>query len=129
MLIVVVASGIGVLVALTVGPRIGVLLFGAKFTLSGLSLAALTAGCCLVVLALTLAQALIALRHYAWMALGWVVAVGIFVVVMTLPIDDLFTRSEIAFLTGSIVAVGWMLFAISRASKALIRSGTPLRST
>ena len=128
-LIVVVASGIGVLVALTVGPRIGVLLFGAKFTLSGLSLAALTAGCCLVVLALTLAQALIALRHYAWMALGWVVAVGIFVVVMTLPIDDLFTRSEIAFLTGSIVAVGWMLFAISRASKALIRSGTPLRST
>lgn len=104
-------SVIGVLIALVVGPMIGQVLFGEKFTLSGPALAALTAGCCLVVLALTIAQALIALRHYTLSALAWVAGVASFMVVMVVLESDVFTRAEVAFLTGGVVAVVWMSVA------------------
>ena len=99
---------LGVIIALIAGPAIGGALFGTKFTLSGASLAALTAGCCLVVIALTMAQALIALRRYAITAFAWVAAVGVFVVVMVASSLDVFTRAEVAFVVGGVVAVVWM---------------------
>ena len=102
------ASVLGVIIALIAGPAIGGALFGTKFTLSGASLAALTAGCCLVVIALTMAQALIALRRYAITAFAWVAAVGVFVVVMVASSLDVFTRAEVAFVVGGVVAVVWM---------------------
>ena len=101
-------SVIGVAVALVAGPKIGQVLFGAKFTLSGPALAALTAGCCLVVIALTLAQALIALRRYTITAFAWVAGVAAFVAVMVFMSSDVFTRAEVAFVAGGVVAVGWM---------------------
>jgi O-antigen/teichoic acid export membrane protein len=102
------ASVIGVTAALVFGPAIGRALFGAKFTLSGPGLAALTAGCCLVVIALTLAQALIALRRYAITAFAWVAAVFAYALVMVLFSSDVFTRSEVAFVVGGAVAAAWM---------------------
>ena len=102
------ASVLGVIIALIAGPAIGGALFGTKFTLSGASLAALTAGCCLVVIALTMAQALIALRRYAITAFAWVAAVGVFIVVMVASSLDVFTRAEVAFVVGGVVAVVWM---------------------
>lgn len=113
------ASVFGVLVALTVGPHIGRALFGVKFTLSGPSLAALTAGVCLVVIALTLAQAMIALRRYAVTALAWVAGAVVFIVVMAVLSSDVFTRAEIAFVVGSTVAVIWMAMAARRALSRL----------
>ena len=109
-LVIVVAglSGVGILIALVAGPMIGRILFGEKFTLSGPALAALTAGCCLVVLALTLAQALIALRHYTVSALAWVAGVAAFLLVMVMSDSDVFARAEAAFLIGGIVSVAWM---------------------
>lgn len=118
------ASVVGVLIALTAGPLIGRALFGAKFTLSGPSLAALTAGVCLVVIALTLAQAMIALRRYAVTAFAWVAGVFVFVGGMATGVSDVFTRSEVAFVVGSAVAAAWMAVAL-RAALSLQRQGGP----
>lgn len=113
--IVTVASIVGVVVALTLGPLIGRLLFGTKFTLSGPALAALTAGVCLVVIALTLAQAMIALQRYAVTAFAWVAGVTAFVVWMSLGISDVFTRAEVGFVVGGCIVVAWMALAVRSA--------------
>lgn len=118
-LLVAAASGVGVLIALTVGPAIGRMLFGDKFTISGISLAALTAGVCLVVITLTLAQAMIALRRYAITAFAWVAGVAAFVAWMATGTSDVFTRAEIGFVAGGVVATGWMLMAAWRALAAM----------
>jgi O-antigen/teichoic acid export membrane protein len=109
--IVVVMSIAGVVLAAFVGPSIGRVLFGEKFTISGAGLAALTAGCCLVVIALTLAQALIALQRYALTAIAWLAGVAAFVVLMVVLDVDVFTRAEIAFVVGGGIAVVWMSVA------------------
>ena len=102
------ASVAGVLIALVAGPFIGSALFGEKFTLSGPALAALTAGVCLVVISLTAAQAMIALRRYAVTAFAWVAGVLVFVSWMSVGAGDLFLRAEIAFVAGGLVAAAWM---------------------
>jgi amino acid permease len=99
-------------------------MFGAKFTLSGAALAALTAGVCLVVIALTLAQALIALRRYTLTALAWVAGVAAFIIVMAFLSVDVFTRAEVAFVVGGSVAVIWMGIV---ARSALSSLGQPER--
>lgn len=114
--VVTVASLIGVAIALVAGPAIGRLLFGANFTISGIGLAALTAGCCLMVIALTLSQALIALRRYAVTAFAWVVSLAIFVVTMSVLEMDVFTRAEIGFVGSALVAVIWMAAATWRST-------------
>jgi O-antigen/teichoic acid export membrane protein len=112
------ASVVGVLVALTAGPAIGRVLFGENFTLTGLSLATLTAGVCLMVTALTLAQALIALRRYAVTALAWVAAVAVFLAIMLLVDVDIFVKAELAFVAGAVVALAWMGAVAYRATSA-----------
>ena len=120
--IVAVASVVGVLIALTAGPMLGKLLFGANFTLSGISLAALTAGCCLMVIALTLAQSLIALQRYAVTAFAWVVAVGVFIVIMIAVDGDVFTRAEIAFLISTLVVALLMCLIAWKALQGLLQN-------
>jgi O-antigen/teichoic acid export membrane protein len=114
-LLVSVTSTIGVLVALFAGPALGRALFGAKFTLSGSSLGALTAGVCLVVVALTLAQAMIALQRYAITAFAWVFGVAVFVVIMGAGFSDIFTRAEVAFVVGAAASAIWMWIALRSA--------------
>ena len=96
-------------------PFIGQALFGAKFTMSGPALAALTAGVCLVVIALTLAQAMIALRRYAVTAFSWIAGVAAFIAWMSFGVSDIFTRAEIGFVVGGLVAALWMAIAVRRA--------------
>jgi O-antigen/teichoic acid export membrane protein len=117
--IVVGASVVGVAFALVLGPFFGRALFGAKFTLSGPGLAALTAGVCLVVVALTIAQAMIALRRYAVTAFAWVAGVCVFVAYMALSDGDLFVRSEIAFVAGGVAAVVWIAVALRLALRRI----------
>ncbi len=118
-------SVIGIVVALTAGPWLGQALFGPKFSLGAGALAMLTAGCCLVVLALTLAQALIALRRYAVTGLAWVFGLSVFVLVLLTLDGDAFVRSEIAFLLGAAAAVAWMAVTAARSLRS-IREGTPV---
>jgi O-antigen/teichoic acid export membrane protein len=114
-LVVVLASLVGVVVAFLLGPSIGQALFGVKFTLSGPALAALTAGVSLVVIALTIAQAMIALRRYAITAFAWVAGVAAFVGWMVIGGSDVFTRAEVAFVLGGAVATVWMALALRHA--------------
>jgi hypothetical protein len=84
----------------------------------------LTAGCCLIVLALTLAQALIALQRYAVTGLAWVFGLAVFVVVFLLPDGDAFVRSEVAFLAGTAAAVVWMVVTAVRSLRSV--DGVPV---
>lgn len=94
---------IGVIGGLTLGPWAGELLFGDTFTLGGRDLALLAGGSGIFILALTLAQALIALQEYPRMTLSWVIGIVFFVVVTALG-NDLFLRVELGFIAGSAAA-------------------------
>lgn len=97
------------------GPFVGGKLFGASYTLDAIGLASLIAGCCAIVVALTIAQALIALQRYAVTALAWVFALAVFVAVMALLADwNVFTRAEIAFVVGAAAAIAWIAVAAWR---------------
>jgi O-antigen/teichoic acid export membrane protein len=110
---VVVAIGvIGVIGGGTLGPFAGKLLFGSKFTLGNGDLALLAAGSGLFILALTLAQALIALMGHARALVAWAVGIVAFLVVTALTGPDLFLRVEIGSIAGaaaSAAMMAWML--------------------
>ncbi|MGQ0804981.1 MAG: lipopolysaccharide biosynthesis protein [Actinomycetota bacterium] len=105
LVVVVVGIGvIGVVAGFTAGPWAGGILFGEKFTLGHRDLALLAAGSGAFILALTLAQALIALMGHAKAAAAWVAGIVAFVVVTAVG-DDLFLRVELGYLAGSLVSV------------------------
>lgn len=103
----------GVIGALTLGPWAGQLLFGDTFNLSNTDLALLAAGSGIFILALTLAQALIALQEYARNVFAWVFGVVAFVAV-TAAGNDLFLRVELGFIAGSAAACLCLLAFVLR---------------
>lgn len=109
--LVLIVLGLGVLGTVaggTVGPFAGRLLFGEeKFILDHSDLALLAAGSAGFILALTLAQGLIALRGYGAAAIAWVVGIVAFVVVTALG-NDLFLRVELGFVAGSAISAAVM---------------------
>lgn len=99
---------IGTVAGLTVGPFAGQLLFGKeKFILDHRDLALLAAGSGGFILALTLAQGLIALKGYAPAAIAWIGGIVAFFAVTAIG-SDLFLRVENGFLAGSVVAAAAM---------------------
>ena len=101
LLLIVVGVGVlGVLAGATIGPIAGEILFGDKFHLDNLDLGLLAAGSGLFILALTLAQALIALLGHARALIAWCVGLVICVVVTIGSSKDLFLRVELGFLFG-----------------------------
>jgi O-antigen/teichoic acid export membrane protein len=107
---------IGVVAGATIGPMAGEILFGKdKFILGHRDLALLAAGSAGFILALTLAQGLIALRGYAAAAISWFIGLAAFVVVCA-PGEDLFLRVELGFVAGSFVA------SVAMAISLLLRS-------
>jgi len=105
LILVVVGIGvIGVIGAVTLGPWVGGILFGDKFTLGSRNLALLAAGSGLFILALTLAQALIALLGHSRAAIAWGVGVATFVGVTAVAGNDLFLRVELGFIAGAAAA-------------------------
>jgi O-antigen/teichoic acid export membrane protein len=106
---VVVGIGVlGVVAGFTAGPWVGELLFGEKFTLGHNDLALLAGGSGAFILALTLAQALIALMGHDRVALAWGVGIAGFFVVTAVAAHDLFLRVELGFLAGSLIAAAAM---------------------
>jgi O-antigen/teichoic acid export membrane protein len=106
--IVVGVGALGIVVGATLGPWAGQLLFGAKFNLSHQDLALLCAGSACFILALTLAQALIALLGHGRALMSWIVGLVICVGVMaagsSATTSDLFLRSELGYLAGCAAA-------------------------
>jgi O-antigen/teichoic acid export membrane protein len=101
---VVVAVGvIGTTGAFVLGPFVLEVVFDAD--LSGRTLAMLALGSACYMMALAMAQAVIALKGHAFVSVGWLAGVVAFVLATWLSSDDLFRRVEIGLLVSSIVAM------------------------
>jgi O-antigen/teichoic acid export membrane protein len=101
-------GALGVLAGASIGPTVGEILFGDKFNLGSRDLTLLFLGSAAFILALTLAQALIALLGHgralvAW-AVGLVLCVGVMALGSSATIDDLFLRVELGYLAGCLGA-------------------------
>lgn len=109
----VVAVGVvGSVGALVLGPLVLRTVYDAE--LSGTTLALLAAGSAGYMLALALAQAVIALKGHRLVAIGWVVATVGLVVGTWLGSSDVFRRVEIGLLTSSLAAVAFFAVALTQ---------------
>ena len=101
-----VVVGIGSLATVTafaIGPFVVTTMFGKGFELSHKDLAYLAGASAIYMLALALAQALIALANYSRVVLGWAAGLVAFVGVTAIG-EELLPRVEHGFLAGSIAA-------------------------
>jgi O-antigen/teichoic acid export membrane protein len=111
LLAVVVAIGsIATVTAFAIGPFVVTTLFGEEFRLDHSDLGYLAGASAVYMLALALAQALIALSNYSRVVLGWATGLVGFVAVTALG-GELLPRVERGFLAGSIAAA--IVMAIS----------------
>jgi O-antigen/teichoic acid export membrane protein len=113
LIMIVVGVGVlGVAGGASIGPTIGQILFGDKFNLGRQDLTLLFAGSAAFILALTLAQALIALLGHGRALIAWTVGLVLCVGVMALgssaTISDLFLRVELGYLAGCLGAAVMM---------------------
>lgn len=93
----------GVVAATLVGPWFGKKLFADKWDLDHRDLFLLTLAATAFILALTLAQGLIALKAYKESACAWIVGIVAFVITVALG-SDLILRNELGFLAGGAAA-------------------------
>jgi O-antigen/teichoic acid export membrane protein len=123
LVVIVVSIGLlGVVGGATLGATAGKILFGSKFRLDNGDLALLAAGCGLFVLALTLAQALIALMGHSRATYAWVAGNVVFVVVTAVVSRDLFLRVELGFLAGCATAAAVMAWLLRARMAAGVRA-------
>ncbi len=107
--------GVGVvttLLAALLGPWFVGIVFGSGSQLGSRDLALLAAAFIVIMAAICLDQALVALSAHSRMALGWFIAVIVFVVVIALG-DDLYLRVELGLVAASLVAFAWMAAALA----------------
>jgi O-antigen/teichoic acid export membrane protein len=108
LLLIVVALGtVGTLGATFIGPWGGKKLFGDKWILGDRDMLLLTLGAATFIIALTLAQGLIALRAYPQAAFAWIAGIVVFLGTVALG-HDLFLRNELGFVTGGGIAAALM---------------------
>lgn len=106
-------SALTVLVTFAVGPPVVRVLFGAEFSLERAVLTWLAIANTAFLLALLLAQALIALGRHAHVGLGWVAGFGAFLLALLLP-PALAGRAALAFVIGSAAALTFMAVPLLR---------------
>jgi O-antigen/teichoic acid export membrane protein len=109
-----VVIGIGALATVTafaIGPFVVTTLFGKGFELSHTDLGYLAGASAIYMLALALAQALIALANYSRVVLGWAAGLVVFVGVTALG-NELLPRVEHGFLAGSVAAAVVMAVSV-----------------
>ncbi|MET0627794.1 MAG: hypothetical protein ABW033_04995 [Acidimicrobiia bacterium] len=113
---------LGVVFGMLIGPEIGKILFGDAFHLDSVDLGLLFAGSAAFILALTLAQALIALQGHGRALVAWVVGLVITLGVIAATSSSYFLdRVEYGFLAGCCAAaLGMGLMLLTR-----IRAATP----
>ena len=102
--------GFGVLTtigAAVFGPFVIRIVFGTESALSGRDLALLAGAFILIMATICLDQGLIAIGAHSRMAIGWLIAFGMFVGVTALG-TDLFLRVELGLLAGATWAFAWM---------------------
>jgi O-antigen/teichoic acid export membrane protein len=102
MVVIVLCVG-GTIAATLIGPWAGQKLFADKWDLGNRDMFLLTLAATAFILALTLAQGLIALKAYRANALAWIVGIVAFVAGVAAG-NDLILRNELGFLAGSTAA-------------------------
>ena len=104
LMVIVLAVGVfGTVAAYVLGPIVLEKVF--KADLSNRTMAMLALASALYMVALAMAQAVIALRGHALVALGWGIGMASFVLTTWLASDELFRRVEIGLLVSSIAAM------------------------
>jgi O-antigen/teichoic acid export membrane protein len=93
---------LGVVGSFVLGPWALELVYEGGLDRRTLTILALASG--LYMIAIATAQAVIALRGHSWVALGWLSAMAVFLVVTTVSSDDLFLRVELGLVAGSLTA-------------------------
>lgn len=109
---VVAVAVLGAIGAFLLGPTVGKILFK-DFTMGAAGLGLLAAGSGMFIIALTLAQALMALGGHRTTAVAWGVGVAVCVALMAV-ISGLEARVDIGFLVGSAATVVVMFVGVSR---------------
>jgi O-antigen/teichoic acid export membrane protein len=114
--LVVVVVGIGALgtvAAFTVGPWAVRLLWGSEFDLDNRTLGLLALGSALYMLAVAMAQAVIALHGHARQAFVWLAGVTVFVIVVAaMGGSDVFLRAEVGLVAGAAAAAAGMAWVV-----------------
>jgi O-antigen/teichoic acid export membrane protein len=114
LLAIVIGVGVlGIVAAALVGPLILRTVF--KSDLSSRTITLLVLGTSIYMIALTFAQAVIALHGHALVAVGWGAGMLTFVLVTWLSSDDLYLRVELGLVASSIAAA--VVFALSLRSR------------
>jgi O-antigen/teichoic acid export membrane protein len=113
LVIVVGIAVVGTLAAFTIGVPVGEILFP-PFKIDSLDLGLLAAGSGAFIIALTVAQALLALKGHAQAALAWFLGVLAFfaITAATAPVAELEMEVELGFLAGALVATLVMSLAL-----------------
>lgn len=119
--LVVAVAVIGAAGAFVLGPTVGKILFK-DFTMGAEGLGLLAAGSGVFIIALTLAQALMALGGHRMTAIAWGVGAAVCVVLMAV-ISDLELRVDIGFLVGSAVTAVVMFIGVSRRREQMETTG------
>lgn len=109
-------AALGSVMAFTLGPAVGEILFE-DFNMSNLNLGLLATGSGTFIIALTIAQALIALEGHARQTFAWCVGIVVSLAVIAV-VSDLFLRVELGFLFGSLAAATMMALFLVRDLRA-----------
>jgi O-antigen/teichoic acid export membrane protein len=110
MVLVLAVGTVGTIGAFVLGPFVIEVVYDAE--LGGRTLAMLALGSACYMVALALAQAVIALKGHSFVALGWITGVISFLLATWLSSDDLFRRVEIGLLVSSVAAMTAFAFAL-----------------
>lgn len=113
---------VATLAAVVVGPTVVGVVFGSETVLGARDLGLLSASFIVIMAAICLDQAIIALSGHARMAVGWALALGVFVCVTALG-EDLFLRVELGLAAGALFAFAWMAWFL----RGLLRTHHPGR--
>lgn len=124
LVIVVGIAGVGTLAAFTIGVPVGEILFP-PFNIDSLDLGLLAAGSGMFIIALTVAQALLALKGHRQAALAWFLGVIAFLGVTAAfaPVAELEMEVELGFLAGAAVTTLVMSYALYNRMKRGVDEG------
>jgi O-antigen/teichoic acid export membrane protein len=108
---------VGTAGAAVLGPWALTIMYNGGLDRRTLTLLALSSG--LYMLALAVAQAVIALHSHRWVAIGWLSSMVAFLLVTAFASSDLFLRVELGLVAGSAVALAVFSFALNERMKEM----------
>ena len=120
MMAVIGVGAVGTIGSFALGPKVLDVMYDGGLDRRTLTMLAL--GSAAYMVALGTAQAVIALNGHARVGIGWLMAMGIFIVVCWLASDDLYLRVEIALVVSSAAALAYFGFSLRN---LLARGATP----